>query len=349
VSAGDALWRALAAGADVPAPSSVWDDLLAGDRVMVGPLLVPTARRSTWWNCGKAREDCVRRLVDEGPRYAAVCDDPDWRCPTVTMPPSATFLHEIQRPRLLAALRAGLALTGDGPVDVAGGSTALLGTRALGDATVRAYFAPNPEVTAVNAVAADAGDGRGTLVLVTAGAPDKVAAALALSRGIDVRPLGAWATLIDGGGVVFDLDGFVLTHRFSGLDPSTLLSTRKRLILDPVGRRVWLDGKPVAVPRAAPYQWNFLIALARRAGKPVLRPALALDVWRDEYAAKAKKYHDFRTYLRQRREDLDKAATWPISDVRGGDDDGGYQLDLQEHEVAWWSDPPPIYKLRLQK
>ncbi len=349
MSAGDALWRALAAGADIPAPSSVWDDRLAGDRAMVGPLLVPTARRSTWWSCGKAREDCVRRLVDEGLRYVAVCDDPDWRCPTVTMLPAATFLHEIQRPRLLAALRVGLALTGNGPVEVAGGSTALLGTRAFGDATVRAYFALNSDVAAVNAVAADGGGAGETLVLASAGAPDPAAVALARSRGIDVRPLGFWATLINGGGIAFDLDGFALAHRFGGLDPSTVLSSRKRLILDPVGRRVWLDGKSVAVPRAAPYQWNFLIAVARRAGKPVLRPALALDVWRDEYAAKAKKYHDFRTYLRQRREDLDKVARWPISDVRGGDDDGGYQLDLQEHEVAWWSDPPPIYKLKLQK
>lgn len=349
MSAGAALWRVLANGDDIPAPSPVWDERLGGDRALAGPLLVPTPRRSTWWNCGKDRQDCVRRLVEEGPRYAAVCDDADWRCRPTTVLPSATFLHEFQRPRLMAALRAGLVLTGDGPVSVPGRSTTLLGTRTFGDATVRAYFAPNPEVTTLNAVAANADADGETIVLASAGVPDGAAAALARRRGIDVRPLGEWARLVDGGGIEFDLDGFVVAHRFGGLDPSTVLSTRKRLILDPVGRRVWLDGKPVAVPRAATYQWNFLIALARRAGKPVLRPTLALDVWMDEYAAKVKKYHDFRTYLRQRREDLDKTARWPISDVRGGDEDGGYRLDFHDHEIAWWSDPPPIYKLRLQK
>jgi len=55
------------------------------DRAILGPLLVPTATRSTWWTCDRGRDDCVRRLVDKGARYAAVCADPDWRCPAVAL------------------------------------------------------------------------------------------------------------------------------------------------------------------------------------------------------------------------------------------------------------------------
>ncbi len=339
---GARLWRALAAGDDLPAPAVVWDDRLGGDRALLGSHLVPTTTRSSWWPCGKGREDCVRRLVDERDGCAAVCQDEDWRCATTVVSTSATLLHELRVERLLSAVRAGLKLIGAGPATLPGGATWALGSRRFGEALVRYYYAPRPEIAVLDSLAAVEPANSGvTAALVSAGMPDAEAAAVADERGLDLRPLPECATLTARGEVAFNLDAFLLHHRFPGVEePAALLSDARRLVLDPVRQRAWLDRTLIEFPARMQLPLNLLVALARRPGSLVTRRTLYPEVWGEDYVDTDGARLGYREKVRQHRAALARLGELPISRKEGSDMVGGYRLDLNEESIAWWSDPP---------
>lgn len=333
---GAALWRALAAGDDLPAPAEAWRLRLGDDHARMGRLLAPTTERSSWWPCGKGRE-CVRRLVDEGATWAAVCVDEDWRCDTATVAPSATVLHALREERLLGALRQGLALGGPPPAPLPGQRAWALGNRAFGATLTRVYYAACADAAVLDAVAIADPPADGVLVVVTtAGVPTDDARELAEERGVDLRPLGGWAALSDDGAVAFDLDELLLRHRFRGVDhPPSLLSRRRRLVLDPARRRVWFDGALMEIPERP---LSLLMALARRPGVERNRLDLYPEVWGSEYEDDDLARLRYRTSIRQYRLRLPNEL--PIETKDGSDAIGGYRLALNQDEIAWWSDPP---------
>ena len=341
--AGHALWRALAAGDTHPAPLAAWEARLGADLARTGELLRPRAARVAWWPCGHGRADCVRELVDEGPDTAAVCSNPDARCPVARVPHAHAYAYGLDCGAFLGALRVGLAL-GGAPADALPGSSVVpLGSRRLGEVVVRLHFAPAPSVAVLDAMRASGrhDDEDAVLVLVSAGTPSESEAAHARERDIDLRPLPAWASLEDGGHVTFNLDAFVLHHRFVGLDPSTVLSRRVRLIVDPRGERAWFDGVALPFGEKAHLPFHLLVALARRPGALVTRERLYPEVWREDYAPS--RLSTYGESIRQHSAALRRfAPTLPLTTHAGNDVAGGFSLDLPDDAIGWWSDPVPV-------
>ncbi len=341
---GHALWRALADVDTHPGPLPAWESRLGSDFALMGELLRPRANRVAWWPCGHGHAECARELVDEGPDAAAVCSNPDARCPVARVPYSHTHAFALDRDALRAALRVGLAVETSLPALLPGSVAAGLGSRRFGEVTVRFYFAPVPSIAALDAVRAagprDGGDEEVTRVLVSAGSPTEREVAHALEVGIEVRPLAAWATLEAGGRVSFDLDAFVLRHRFVGLDPSRVLSPRVRLVLDPRGERAWFDGVALPFAEKAHLPFHLLVALARRPGALVTRERLYPEVWREDYAPS--RLSTYGEAIRQHSAALRRIApTLPLTTHAGNDVVGGFSLDLPGEAIGWWSDPVP--------
>jgi hypothetical protein len=308
----------------------------------MGDLLRARPTRVAWWPCGNGSTDCVRELVDEGADTAAVCSNPVARCPVLRVPHAHAYAYGLDRGAFLGALRVGLALGGALPAALPGSSVVALGSRRLGEVVVRFHFAPAPSVAVLDAMRASKrhDDEDTALVLVSAGTPSESEAAHARERDIDVRPLPAWASLEDGGRVTFDLDAFVLHHRFVGLDPSTVLSRRVRLVLDPRGERAWLDGVPLPFGEKAHLPLHLLVALARRSGALVPRERLYPEVWREDYAPS--RLSTYGEAIRQHSAALRRIApTLPLTTHAGNDVAGGFSLDLPEEAIGWWSDPVP--------
>lgn len=335
---GAALWRTLAEGADLLDTAPGWAARLGPDHADVGPLLVSTTRHAAHWPCGGGRDNCWRRLVEEGDGLMAVCVDDDWTCEPEAVRRADAWLHRLDHGAVVAAARRGLGLAGDGLRRVVPGAW-WVGARAFGEVAVAFYLATEPDRAVLDAVTADADpDSMDLVVLLAAAEPDPATAALARQRRIDVRPLPSMAELRDGGALAFDLDRLILGHRFRGLDdPTRLLTDRVRLLLHPMGGCVWLDGEAVALSSRAKLQWAFLGALARRPGRNVSRRELLPEVY-DSYGD-ATSGQEWDKRLKQVRDELPDAP-WPITAVPGSFEAGGYRLDLTGEQVAWWSDPP---------
>jgi hypothetical protein len=154
---------------------------------------------------------------------------------------------------------------------------------------------------------------------------------------------GRWRSCAIGGSLTFDLNGLVLHHRFRGLeDPTPLLSGRVRLLLDPLGRRVWLDGERIDVPQKAENQWNLLVALAQRPGALLARPGAYQVVFPEDYLPRRINDFDWKKRLGDIWRDLKKHARWPVTLTPGDYQHGGYTLNLAKDEVAWWTEPAPL-------
>jgi two-component system response regulator RegX3 len=315
----------------------------------MGELLRPRANRVAWWPCGHGHAECARELVDEGSDTAAVCSNADARCPVARVPHAQTYAYALDREALRGAFRVGLAVDASLPALLPGSVATGLGSRRFGEVTVRFYFAAVPSIAALDAVRSagprDGGDEAVTLALVSAGSPTEREAAHALEVGIDVRPLAAWARLEAGGRVSFDLDAFVLRHRFVGLDPSRVLSPRVRLVLDPRGERAWFDGVALPFAEKAHLPFHLLVALARRPDALVTRERLYPEVWREDYAPS--RLSTYGEAIRQHSAALRRIApTLPLTTHAGNDVVGGFSLDLPGEAIGWWSDPVPAPVLR---
>lgn len=335
---GAALWRVLAEGADLLDTAPGWSARLGADRDALGSILVGTTRRAPHWPCGLGRDACWRRLVEEGDGFVAVCADEDWSCQSEPVRPADAWLYRLDEAAVVGAARAGLGLAGEGQRRLVPG-TWWVGGREFGEVSVGFYLTTDPDRVALDTVTADVDADRIELVVLLAAAePQREVAALAEARGLDLRPLGTTAELHEGGSLTFDLDDLILRHRFRGLeDPTPLLTRRVRLLLHPIGGRVWLDGKPLLVSSRAKLQWAFLGALAARPGRDVPRRELLPAVY-PEYK-KATSGQDWNKRLKQVLDELPNAP-WPIVAVPGRFEDGGYRLELTREEIAWWSDPP---------
>lgn len=344
MAAGGALWRVLSEHWNLHDIPPRWRSALGDEYTFAEPYLRPAGRTRSWL-CGGSLEGCARRL-DPATSEASCTNEDGEDCGTITVDAAEAHVFRFEVADLLADIATSIGAERDDLEDLPG--VHRVGMRRFGNVEARFYFAREATRTALDSVGAhEATLGLGLPVLACPMPPPASVAAIARTRGLAVLPLADVATFTGPGNVTVDLDPLVLEQRFEGANPPDVLSPRRRLILDPAGRRVWLDGLPVPLPRKAHHPWNLLMTLARHPGAELLRPALALQIWREGHASKPS-WYDFRTYIRQRREDLEALATWPITDIPGGDDDGGYRLDLAANEVAWWSDPPAEYTARLQ-
>lgn len=336
MTAGHRLWLALAKGADLPLAKPVWQQLLGEDEALAKAWIRPSAERSSMWICGAGRRDCWRRVFQRKGELVAVCSDEERPCSVAVLRSAEAFLHRFDLPGLLEAFRRGLGLTG-GPVRRILGDLWNLGDRRFGERVVRVFFVAEASVSALDTAALEAAGLVG--VVICAGDPPVRVFDHAQLRGLDLRPLAGWATLAEAGAVRFDLDAFLLHHRFPGLvDPMALLSDRVRLLLDPMGSRLWVDRRMIPLGSRARLQWAFLRALADRAGRDVPRLELLPLVYEGFSLARAGQDWDRR--LKQVREEL-PSADWPIQAVPGTFAVGGYRLDLRPDQVVWWSEPPP--------
>lgn len=335
---GASLWRVLAEGADLLDTAPGWVARLGPDHAAVGSMLVGTNRLAGHWPCGLGRDGCWRRLVGEGATLMAVCADEDWSCQPEPVRRADAWLHRLDHGAIVAAVRVGLGLAGEGARRLVPGIWRA-GGRDFGGVSVGVYFAMEADRAALDAVTADADpEALELVVLLAAAEPDPATQALARERGIDVRPLAAMAELRDGGGIAFDLDDFVIEHRFRGLeDPIPLLSDRIRCLLHPLGGVVWLNRAAVPVSKGKKLPWALLAALAAHPGRDLLRKDLFPLVFPNY--GEHNKWQTWDKRLKDVRDELPDAP-WPISAVPGGFEDGGYRLDLSQEEVAWWSDRP---------
>lgn len=338
------LWARLAS--DAVAPIGViarWRADLADEFPLARPFLVETGASAASWLCGNDREGCARMVHRYDENAVAACGATFDRCARVSVEARDLAIWRLDERRVLAAVARCLSLTTEMPASVVLDARATwLGRRTVGGLDMRFYAAPvadGPLCTEI--AAADVAFGPGVCVVVAVAAPTAGLVARAASRGAQLVALADAATILEEGIVHLDLDRLFHDHRdqFVGLDPSTVLSRRKRLIIDYAGSRAWLDHQLVEFPSRARLPLNLLLALARHPSAMMSRRRLYPDVWRDDYAGTSA-HLQYAGLIRQHRTALGKLAAFPISPTPGDDERGGWCLDLEADAVELWSEPP---------
>ncbi len=331
---------------------SGWRATFGDEFASVRPLLTETGTSTDSLPCGNGREGCTRRVHRYDDEIAATCGASFSRCERVLVQAPDLALWRLDEGRVVASLARALSLSAARPVTLALDNRATwLGRRAVGGLDMRFYAvsADDPALCAEIA-AADSDLGPGLCVVVALGGASAATIARAARRGAHVVALPEAATVLDGGALEVNLDGLYHEHRakFQDFDPSTVLSRRKKLIIDYSAGRAWLDHQLVEFPARMRYPFNLLVALARRPGGTVSRRKLYPEVWRDDYAGE-RGHLGYGGVIRQHRTTLGKLGAFPITATPGDDSRGGWCLDLPTDAIELWTEPPPLKQLIKQQ
>ena len=254
------------------------------------------------------------------------------------------MLWRLDERRVFGALRRALRLDGDGrapdrliPVAVP------LGQRVVAGVPIRFYATRHADAAlCAEVVAADSRDDDGLPVLLACRAPDAGVVEHARARGLNLVDLSGGAAVLDAGELDVDLDDLYHEHRerFVGVDPSKLLSSRKCLIIDYAGGRVWLDGELVHDRWRSELPFRLLVALARRPGVLVPRRLLYAEMWENGWDRST--HEQYGKLIRSHRGAIDERVLAHVAATSGNDDQGGWTLALPAGAVELWSEPTPF-------
>ncbi len=341
--------------------SRLWDrltgdyaciDVLSGWRATFGdelervrPFLTETGASTDSLPCGNVREGCTRRVHRYDDHIAATCGASFSRCERVLVEAPDLALWRLDEGRVVAALVVALSLSAARPAALALDDRATwLGRRSVGGLDLRFYAVSADDAALCAEVAAvDSDLGSGLCIVLALGGASADTIARAARRGAHVVALPEVTTVLDGGALEVNLDEVYHQHRakFQDFDPSTVLSQRKKLIIDYAGGRVWLDHQLVAFPARMRYPFNLLVALARRPGATISRRKLYPEVWREDYTGE-RGHPDYGNVIRQHRTTLGKLGAFPVTATPGDDDRGGWCLDLPTEAIELWTEPRPL-------
>jgi len=355
---GEQLWQQVGHHPDLLATTREWEQLLGADFAVGSQLLVTTQEIASAWECGlPGTQGCCRQIVEHArDRLVAVC--PERRCDKVSVDRALLILRRLDLKRLAQELasvvgldRTDVRAVESGVLGRAQPPAHRLGSRRFGAETVAFYFTRS-------GASADAlplldqirrRDPSGEVVLFTPGdaSVDASVREAAVSRGLTLLALDQIA-VAENGRLAIDLSGFVVAHRFPGMDPSTFLWPRYWLVLDPREGRYWYAGQPIQFPTRSRLPQALLMALAGRPGENVVRNDLCPAMWPDEYGGKKTLEIDWDRRIRDQKSALsgllaaagagaDSLPGDPIRAVAGSDVDGGYVLDIPANRVFWWS------------
>ncbi len=321
-----------------------WEARLGGEFPRARPLLAETGDTTATWACGREREGCARLVQQYDDDLAAACGATFDRCARVTLEPRDLVLWRLDERRVFGALRRALRLDGDGRApDRLVPAAVPLGQRVVSGVPIQFYATRQADAAlCAEVAAADACDDEGLAVLLAYRAPDAGVVERARARGLNLVDLSGAAALLDAGELDVDLDDLYHEHRerFVGADPSTLLSPRKRLIIDYEGGRVWLDGELVHDRWRSDLPFRLLVALARRPGVLVTRRRLYAEMWENGWDRST---HDqYASLIRPHRGAIDERVRALLTATPGNDDQGGWTLALPPEAVELWSEPTPF-------
>jgi hypothetical protein len=332
-----------------------WQARLGDEYARAKPLLAETGDTTSTWACGREREGCARLVHRYGAEVAAACGATFDRCARVTLDGRDLVLWLLDERRVIDALRRALRIEGGGtPPDRLAPEVSWLGQRVVAGVPLRFYLARHADAALCAEVAgADARDDAGLAVLLVYRATEPAVAGHARARGVSVVDLAASGALLDGGELDVDLDDLYHEHRerFVGVDPTSLLSARKRLIIDYAGGRVWLDGQLVHDRWRSELPFRLLVAFARRPGALVNRRLLYAEMW--ENGRDRSTHEQYGKLIRSHRGAIDERVLAHVTPTSGNDDQGGWTLALPPSAVELWSEPPaftpPIQQRKRKK
>ena len=326
-------------------------DVLSGWRLTFGdefasvrPFLTETGASADLMPCGNGREGCTRRVHRYDDETAATCGASFSRCERVLVQAPDLALWRLDEGRVVAALVAALSLSTALPVTLALDNRATwLGRRAVGGLDMRFYAVSADDAALCAEIAATDSDlGPGLCVVLALGGASAGTITRASRRGAQVVALPEVSTVLDGGALEVNLDELYHEHRakLQDFDPTTVLSRRKKLIIDYSSGRAWLDHQIIEFPPRVHLPFRLLLALARHAGSLVTRRRLYPLMWENGWDTRT---HDqYAKLIRPHRTALGKLASFPISATAGDEDRGGWTLDLAPDEVELWSEPMPF-------
>ena len=321
-----------------------WEARLGDEFPKARPLLAETGDSAATWICGRERDGCARMVQRYDDELAASCGATFDRCPRVALEPRDLVLWRLDERRVVGALRRALRLDGErGAPDRLVPAAVPLGLRVVDGVPFRFYATRHADAAlCAEVVAADARDDEGLPVLLAYRVTEAGVIDHARARGLNVVDLSGAAALGDAGELDVDLDDLYHEHRerFVGVDPSTLLSTRKRLIIDYAGGRVWLDGELVHDRWRSDLPFRLLVALARRPGVLVTRRLLYAEMWENGWDRST--HEQYASLIRTHRGSIDERVRGLITATAGNDDQGGWTLSLSSNAVELWSVPPPF-------
>jgi hypothetical protein len=321
-----------------------WEARLGGEFPRARPLLAETGDTTATWACGREREGCARLVQQYDDELAAACGATFDRCARVTLEPRDLVLWRLDERRVFGALRRALRLDGDGRApDRLVPAAVPLGQRVVSGVPIRFYATRHADAAlCAEVVAADARDDDGFAVLLAYRVTDADVIDHARARGLHLVDLSGAASLLAAGELDVDLDDLFHEHRarFVGVDPSTLLSARKRLIIDYAGGRVWLDGQLVHDRWRSELPFRLLVALARRPEVLVTRRLLYAEMWENGWDRST--HEQYASLIRPHRGAIDERVRALITATAGNDDQGGWTLSIPPKAVELWSEPAPF-------
>lgn len=323
---------------------SRWAARLGDEFARARPLLSETVDTVATWACGHDREGCARLVQRYDDELAAACGAMVDRCARVTLEQRDLVLWRLDEHRVLAALRRALRLEGghSAPGRLAPAAVPL-GHRVVAGVPLRFYTTRQADAAlCAEVAAADARDDDGLAVLLAYRVTDADVIDHARVRGLHLVDLSGAASLLAAGELDVDLDDLFHGHRarFVGVDPSTLLSARKRLTIDYAGGRVWLDGQLVHDRWRSELPFRLLVALARHAGSLVNRRRLYAEMW--ERGSDRSLHEQYGKLIRTHRGAIDERVLAHVTATPGNDDQGGWTLALPPAAVELWSEPEPF-------
>lgn len=330
---------------------SRWPARLGDEFPRARPLLAETGDASATWACGREREGCSRLVHRYDDEVAAACGATFDRCARVALDARDLAIWRLDERRVVGALCRALGLDGEGAApDRLGRTAALLGQRAVAGVPLRFYLARHADrALCAEVAAADARDDDGIPVLLAYSVDEPGVADHARARGLDLVDLAAAGALLDAGEINVDLDAVFHQHRrrFVGLDPSTVLSARKRLIIDYDAGRVWFDGVLVRDDWHEGKPFRLLVALARHPHVMVNRRRLYPEIWEQGWDRGT--HEQYAGLIRPLRTAIGPWSKTIIAPTAGNEDQGGWTLNLDREEVELWSEPPPFQQPAQQR
>jgi hypothetical protein len=323
---------------------SRWRDRLGDEFPRARPLMTETGHASLTWACGREREGCSRLVHRYDDHVAAACGATFDRCARVVLDARDMAIWRLDERLVVSALRRALRIDGEGAAtDPLGRTAVLLGQRAVAGVPIRFYLARHAD-RAICCEVADGGgcDDDGIPVLLAYSVDELGVADRARARGLELVDLAAAGAVLDAGEIVVDLDAVFRHHRrrFVGLDPATVLSARKRLIIDCDSGRVWFDRQLVRDNWREGQPFRLLVALARHPRVMVNRRRLYPEIWEEGW--NRGKHDQYAAIIRPLRTAIGSWAKTIIVPTAGNDDQGGWTLNLDREEVELWSEPPPF-------
>ena len=336
----DPLWTLLREAGAGPLTQATWQSELGEAYEHSAGWLRIARGRSKSWLCGVPGGGCLRRVVEHAPDdIVAVCGDWPPRCDRVVLERTQLARHTLAMALLAKTLVETSGLP-DAPVQAAERGVVVgpipLGLRRLHLLITLAHD-PLRLMQATSVLRERHPDDLLVLLGPFDQPPPDILGHFLTGLRIDRLSLRE-VFAVGEHGPVADLSRWVLQHaaELASFDPLPVLHGH-RLVLDPARDRVavegaWLDCRRLRLPL------RLLLGLAKRPGELVTRDELFDEVWP---GGDPSKQSAWEVNLRDVKRRLTRKI--PASLVEQVDGDaftGGYRLQVEPSQVAWWTSIP---------